>query len=148
MQDEMQGPASQDGREEGVQHTLPGEQRRVGDQLLCHGPGGAHRPSLQHGVLLHRRVPVFESSQALVGRARLWGCNRKGWCQKGYLFDAAKLQLQDLVLQGVVAGRRNPGDVAPRIRLHHDPMVEQRVLLDLCVDVTSCEPVPNLQDTP
>ncbi len=48
------GRTAEHGGEERVQDALPGQQGRVGQQLLRDRPRQAHGPHLQHGVLLRR----------------------------------------------------------------------------------------------
>lgn len=65
--------ATQHTGEERVQHALPRQQRRVGKHLLGHGARRAHRPQLQHAILLHGcgREGGGEKGG---GRGSLWGC--------------------------------------------------------------------------
>ena len=56
------------GGEEGIQHALPGQQRRVGQQLLRDRPRRPHRPHLQHSVLL--RAQAGRHGSRLAGMAQ------------------------------------------------------------------------------
>lgn len=62
-----------------------------------------------------------------------------------HLLDAAKLQLQHLVLQAVLSRWRNVRDISLGAWGHHDAVVQQRVLMHIGVDVPAGQPVPGLQ---
>lgn len=62
-----------------------------------------------------------------------------------HLLDAAKLQLEDLIGDGVLSGRGNVGDITARAGGHHDPVIQQRILVHVRVDVAARQPVPHLR---
>lgn len=64
--------------------------------------------------------------------------------QGAHLLDAAEFQLEDLVGDGVLSGRGDVGDIATSAGGHHDPVVQQRVLVHIRIDVTARQPVPHL----
>lgn len=107
----------------------------------------------QHGVLnscgLCKMTQVHAcSSVLLLGwwfvRFQVYARNL-GASQAANLLDAAKFQLQHLVLQAVLSSWRNVCDVSLGAWGHHDAVVQQRVLVHVGVDVSAGQPVPGLQ---
>ena len=61
-----------------------------------------------------------------------------------HLLDAAKLQLQHLVLQAVLSSWRNVCDVSLGAWGDHDAVIQERVLVHIGIDVPAGQPVPSL----
>jgi hypothetical protein len=61
-----------------------------------------------------------------------------------HLLLSCKLNFDDLIRNSVLAGRRNPGDVAPRARRHHDLVVHQCILGHSGIYVSGCHAVAHL----
>jgi hypothetical protein len=61
------------------------------------------------------------------------------------LFHSVELELDDVVLEGVLAGVRDVGDAAARVGREHDPVLDEVVLRDDAEDVAAGDEVAHLE---
>ena len=61
-----------------------------------------------------------------------------------YLLGALKVNLDDLLVDAVVAGRGDVGHVAASVWWQHDSVLDERVLIDHAIHVTPSDPVAHL----
>mmetsp|Transcript_125902 Transcript_125902/g.187926 ORF Transcript_125902/g.187926 Transcript_125902/m.187926 type:complete len:462 (-) Transcript_125902:85-1470(-) len=118
----------------------------LGERLRDHSLAAAERARHSAGSAEHGREQSVEhtlaseervvASELLSHGARVTHGPELG---HGELLAAAarSLDLDDLLLQVVVAGRGDPLDAARLARVHHDGVVDKLVLLDHAVDVSA-----------
>lgn len=127
-----------DAREKGIQHSLSGQQRVIGRQLLCDGSDLSDGPHLDHGELLLQPLELQLHHHVL-------GQRRRALTQTS---DSGELSIRGggktTHVDVVVSRRSHVGHRASVPGRQHDLVLDEGVLAHYAVDVSSCDVAANL----